>query len=35
MMKLCQKVLDGKEMPKDWKISVLMPIYEGKENVEL
>ena len=25
-MKLCRRVLDGKGMPEDWKIIVLVPI---------
>ena len=29
MIKLCQRVLDGKEMPEDWKTSVMVPIYKG------
>ena len=33
MIKLCQRVLDGKEMPEDWKTSVIVPIYKGKGNV--
>ena len=33
MMKLCQRVLHGKEMPKDWKTSALVPIYKGKGDV--
>ena len=31
MMKLCQGVLDGKGLLKDWKASVLVPIYKGKD----
>ena len=30
MMKLCQRVLDGKGMPKDWKISMMVSFYKGK-----
>ena len=30
MMKLCQRVLDGKGMLEDWKISVIVPICKGK-----
>ena len=30
MMKLCQRVLDGKGMLEDWKTSFIMPIYKGK-----
>ena len=33
MKKLCQRVLDGKGMPEDWKISVIVPIYNRKEDV--
>ena len=33
MMKLCQRVLDGKGKFKDWKISVMVPIYKRKGNV--
>ena len=33
MMKLCQSVLDGKGMPKDWKTSMMVPIYKGKGDV--
>ena len=31
IMKLCQRVLDGKRMPEDWKTSVMVPIYKEKE----
>ena len=30
MMKLCQRVLDGKGMLEDWKTNVMVPIYNGK-----
>ena len=33
LMKLCQRALDGKGMPKDWNTSVLVPIYTGKGDV--
>ena len=33
MIKLFHRVLDGKEMPEDWKTSMLVPIYKGKGNV--
>ena len=33
MMKLCQRVPDEKEIPEDWQISVMMPIYKGKGDV--
>ena len=32
-MELCQHVLDGKEMPTDWKIIVVVPVFKGKEDV--
>ena len=31
IMKLCQRVLDGKGMPSEWQMSVLVPIFKGKE----
>ena len=30
MMQLCQGVLDGKGMPDDWALSVVIPIFKGK-----
>ena len=33
MMKLYQRVLNGKGMPEDWKVSVMVPIYKKKRNV--
>ena len=33
MKKLCQRVLDGKGMPEDWKTSVVVPIFKGKGDV--
>ena len=30
MKKLCQRVLDGKGMPEEWKTSVVVPIFKGK-----
>ena len=33
MTKLCQRVLDGKGMPKNWKTSVMVPIYNEKGDV--
>ena len=30
IMKLCQKVLDKRGMPENWKTSVMVPIYKGK-----
>ena len=31
--KLCQRVMDGKDMPEEWKTSVVVPIFKGKGNV--
>ena len=31
MMKLCQRVLDGKGMPEIWKTNVMVSIYKGKK----
>ena len=33
LKKLCQRVLDGKGMPKEWKTSVVVPIFKGKGDV--
>ena len=33
MMELCQRVLDGRGMPDEWKTSVIVPIFEGKGDV--
>ena len=33
MMKLCQHVLDGKGMPDEWKTTVVVPIFKGKDDV--
>ena len=33
MKKLCQRVLDGKGMPEEWKTSVVVPIFKGKGDV--
>jgi len=30
MMHLCQRVLDGKGMPQEWKNSIVVPIFKGK-----
>ena len=30
MVKLCQRVLNGKEIPDEWQTSVLIPIFKGK-----
>ena len=31
--KLCQRVLDGKGMPEEWKTNVVVPIFKGKKDV--
>ena len=31
--KLCQRVFDGKDMPEEWKTSVVVPIIKGKGDV--
>ena len=33
LKKLCQRVLDGKDMPEEWKTSVVVPIFKGKGDV--
>ena len=33
MMELCQRVLDGKGIPDEWKTSVIVPIFKGKGDV--
>ena len=33
IMKLCQRVIDGKRMLEDWNTSVMVPIYKGKGDV--
>jgi len=33
LMELCQRVLDGKVMPDEWKTSVVVPIFKGKGDV--
>ena len=30
MVKLCQRVLNGKGIPDEWKTSAVVPIYKGK-----
>ena len=30
MVELCQDVLDGRGMPDDWVLSVVVPIFKGK-----
>ena len=31
--KLCQRVLDGKRMPEEWKTSVVVPIFKRKGDI--
>ena len=33
MLQLCQRVLDGKGIPNEWKTSVVVPIFKGKGDV--
>ena len=33
MLQLCQRVLDGKGIPDQWKTSILVPIFKGKGDV--
>ena len=33
MMELCQRVLDGRGMPDEWKTSVIVPFFKGKSDV--
>ena len=33
MMDLCQRILDGRRMPDEWKTSVIEPIFTGKDDV--
>ena len=33
MIELCQRVLDGRGMPDEWKTSVIVPIFKGKSGV--
>ena len=33
MVELCQQVLEGKGMPADWGLSVVVPIFKGKGDV--
>ena len=33
LKKLCQRVLDGKGMPEEWKTSVIISIFKGKGDV--
>ena len=33
MLQLCQRVLDGKGNLDEWKTSVVVPIFKGKEDV--
>ena len=32
MMDLCQYVLNGRGMPNEWKISMIMPLFKGKDD---
>ena len=34
VMALCQDILDGRGMPDEWKTSVIMPIFKGKDDVK-
>ena len=33
MMELCQRVLDRRGMPNEWKTSVILPVFKGKGDV--
>ena len=33
IVKLCQRVLNGKRMSDDWQTSVLVPIFKEKGNI--
>ena len=33
MTKICNCVLEGEDIPEDWKCSVLVPLYKGKGDV--
>ena len=33
LMELCQRILDGKEMPADWATSVAIPILQVKGDI--
>ena len=33
MVELCQRVLDGRGMPDEWPLSVVVPIFKGKGDV--
>ena len=33
MLQLCQRVLDGKGIPDEWKTSVVVPIFKGQRDV--
>ena len=33
LKKLCQRILDRKGMPEEWKTSVVVPIFKGKGDV--
>ena len=34
MMELCQRVLDGRGMPNEWKTGVVVPTFKGKNDVK-
>ena len=33
MTKLCQRIMDSRVMPDEWKTGVIVPIFKGKGNV--
>ena len=33
MLQLCQRVLNGKRIPNEWKTSVVVPVFKGKGDV--
>ena len=33
MTELCNRMLDGEDMPEDWRSSILVPLYKGKGDV--
>ena len=35
MVELCQSVLDGRGMPDEWALSVVVPIFKGNRGVKL
>ena len=34
MAEICQKVLDGFGMPAEWAISIVVPIFKGKGDIQ-